>query len=49
MQQAYEKAEREYKKYEVKTLSPVEKDYLENIKKIEKEIEGKNKQRKKDE
>ncbi len=46
---AEEKAEQEYKKYQVKTLSPVEKDYLKNRKKIEKEVEGKNKQRKKDE
>ncbi len=30
-EQAIEKAEKEYKKYQVKTLSPVEKEYLENL------------------
>ena len=35
---ALEKAEKEYKKYQVKTLSPVEKEYLETIKKTEKNI-----------
>jgi len=30
-EQAMEKAEKEYKKYQVKTLSPVEKEYLENL------------------
>jgi len=43
---AIEKAEKEYKKYQIKTLSPVEKAYLENIKllekKVEKKIKGKN-------
>ena len=43
---AIEKAENEYKKYQIKTLSPVEKAYLENIKllekKVEKKIKGKN-------
>ncbi len=38
---AIEKAEKEYKKYQVKTLSPVEKDYLETIKSLEKQIEKK--------
>jgi hypothetical protein len=38
---AIEKAEKEYKKYQVKTLSPVEKEYLENIKNLEKEISQK--------
>ena len=36
--EALEKAEKEYKKYQVKTLSPVEKAYLENIKMLEKDI-----------
>lgn len=38
---AMKKAEEEYKKYQVKTLSPVEKDYLETIKTLEKKIEKK--------
>lgn len=33
--QAIEKAEREYKKYQNDTLSPVEKEYLAEIKKVE--------------
>jgi hypothetical protein len=37
-QKALEKAENEYKKYQVKTLSPVEKEYLETIKKPENKI-----------
>jgi len=40
-EKAIEKAEKEYKKYQVKTLSPVEKDYLETIKSLEKQIEKK--------
>ncbi|MBS1644464.1 MAG: virulence RhuM family protein [Bacteroidetes bacterium] len=40
-QQAIEKAENEYRKYEVKTLNAVEKAYLENLKQIEKEIKKK--------
>jgi hypothetical protein len=43
---AIEKAENEYKKFQAKTLSPVEKSYLENIKllgkKVEKKIKDKN-------
>lgn len=39
--EAEEKAEKEYRKYQIKTLSPVEKDYLESIKKIEKKVEKK--------
>lgn len=35
---AIEKAEKEYRKYQVNTLSPVEKDYLESIKSIKKKI-----------
>lgn len=38
---AIEKAEKEYKKYQSKTLSPVEKAYLENIKLLEKNVEKK--------
>jgi hypothetical protein len=43
---ALEKAEREYKKYLEKTkdeFSPVEKDYLENVKQVQKKLEGKKK------
>jgi len=39
--QAISKAEKEYKKYQVKTLSPVEKEYLGYIKEIEKKISDK--------
>ena len=35
---AIDKAEREYKKYQVKTFSPVEKDYLESVKNLEKNV-----------
>jgi hypothetical protein len=38
---AIEKAEAEYRKYQVQTLSPVEKAYLNTIKKIQKEVEQK--------
>jgi hypothetical protein len=38
---AIEKAENEYKKFQAKTLSPVEKVYLENIKLLEKKVEKK--------
>lgn len=38
-EKAIDKAEAEYKKYQVKTLSPVEKDYLDNIKTIQKKVE----------
>jgi len=37
--QALEKAVKEYQKYQAKTLSPVEEDYLESIKILEKKIE----------
>jgi len=40
---ALEKAEKEYKKYQVKTLSPVEKAYLESVKTLEKDILNKTK------
>jgi len=39
--QAIEKAKTEFKKFQVKTLSPVEKDYLENIKSLQKKIDKK--------
>jgi hypothetical protein len=35
------KAEKEYRKYQAKTLSPVEEAYLDSIKEIQKEVEGK--------
>lgn len=38
---AIEKAEKEYKKYQIKTLSSVEGAYLENIKALEKKIKNK--------
>jgi len=38
---AVEKAKAEFKKYQVKTLSPVEKDYLESIKSLQKKVEMK--------
>lgn len=41
--QAIEKAEAEYRKYQVQTLSPVEEAYLNTIKAIEKEAKEKNK------
>jgi len=37
-EQAIEKALAEYRKYQVKTLSPVEQAYLETIKNVEKKI-----------
>jgi len=39
--EALEKAKAEFKKYQVKTLSPVEKAYLENIKALQKNIDKK--------
>ncbi len=41
--QALEKAKREYQKYQVQNLSPVEESYLQNIKQIEKEVKRKTK------
>ena len=38
---AIEKAKAEYKKYQAKTLSPVEEEYLRAIKKLEKQAETK--------
>ena len=46
-EKAIEKAEKEYRKYQVKTLSSVEKDYLEAIKATEKKIVKKVKSSKK--
>ena len=43
--QALEKAKSEFSKYQVKTLSPVEKDYLENIKSLQKKIDKKGKKK----
>src|SRR5574344_38752 len=43
--QAIEKAKAEFKKSQVKTLSPVEKDYLENIKSLQKKIDKKGKKK----
>jgi len=40
-QRAIDKAKAEFKKYQVKTLSPVEEAYLENIKALEKKIKKK--------
>ena len=40
-QQAIEKAKTEYKKYQAKTLSPIEKAYLENLKALQKKIDKK--------
>ena len=38
---AIEKAKDEYKKYQVKTISPVEKEYLETLKAISNKIDDK--------
>ncbi len=46
-EKAVEKAGREYRKYQVKTVSPVEKDYLETINGIEKKVIKRTKQNKK--
>lgn len=39
--QAIGKAKSEYKKYQVKTISPVEKEYLNTLKEISSKIENK--------
>ena len=44
-EKAIEKAETEYRKYQVKTLSPVEKVYLESIKTLQKEVQRKSKKK----
>jgi len=46
-QQAIEKAEQEYRKYQVKTLSPVEKAYLDTIRQLEKKVKNKESKEKK--
>lgn len=40
--QAIEKARSEYKKYQVKTISPVEQEYLNTLKELNNKIENKN-------
>ena len=40
-EKAIKKAKKEYHKYQVKTLSPVEKSYLETIKNVQKQVEKK--------
>lgn len=40
-EQAIEKAEKEYRKFDVRTLSPVEQAYLDNIKILNKKVKGK--------
>ena len=45
-QQALEKAEKEYKKYQARTLSPVEKVYLDTVKTLEKTAVKKNREKK---
>ena len=47
--QAVEKAEKEYRKYQVKTLSPVEVAYLDTIKTVQKQVEKKTKVKNDDE
>ena len=42
-EKAVDMAEQEYRKYQEKTLSPVEKEYLENIKALRKKVEKKTK------
>ena len=44
-QQAINRAKAEFKKYQIKTLSPVEKDYFENIKSLQKKIDKKGKKK----
>lgn len=44
--EAMQKAEKEYRKYQVKTLSPVEKAYLDTIKTVQEKVEKKTKDEK---
>ncbi len=44
-EKAIEKAETEYRKFQVKTLSPVEEEYLKTIKSIQKKLEQKSKKK----
>ncbi len=39
--QATEKAKKEYRKYQAKTLSPVEEAYLDTVKDLQRKVEGK--------
>ena len=41
--QAIEKAKTEYKKYQVKTISPVEKEYIESLKRLNSMVNDKEK------
>ena len=43
MDKAIEKAKTEYKKYQVKTLSPVEQEYLNTLKEISNKIKKEDK------
>lgn len=45
--QAIEKAKSEYKKYQIKTISPVEREHLNSLKEINSKIEKKNQMTKK--
>ena len=45
-QQALDKAQAEYRKFQAQTLSPVEKAYLETVKELEKEAKKKSKETK---
>ena len=42
--EAIEKARNEYKKYQAKTISPIEEEYLHSLKEIEKSIKNKKKE-----
>jgi hypothetical protein len=44
-QQAVKKATQEYRKYQARTLSPVEQAYLDNIKTVQKRVEKKSEKR----
>lgn len=46
-QQAMEKAQREYRKYQAQTLSPVEKAYLETVKRLDKTAKEKSRENRK--
>lgn len=43
--EAMEKAEGEYRKYQAKTLSPIEKEYLESVRRLEKKVGRKGKRK----
>jgi hypothetical protein len=44
-QQAIEKAKAEYRKYQIKTITPVEQAYLDTIKSVQKKVEKKGRKR----